>query len=164
MLASAKSTKESRQAPTRSPAFVLEHRKVSTSKAGLCLLSFVDLKKVEYKKIGKRKASPFGLANLLMLNSAYSKTKPKSSWTQVPNKILDDPFLSCQEKMVLVILHRYAFKKNNCYPSVPTIAKMANIRVQNVYKILKILAGKRFIKKHLRPGFATIYELTRFGE
>jgi hypothetical protein len=123
----------------------------------------VDLEKVEYKKIVKRKASPFGLAKKLITNSLSSKKERKSSWTEVPNKIIDDPRLSCQEKMVLIVLQRYAFKKNNCFPSVPTIAEMANIRVQNVYKILKVLENKRFIKKHLRPGFATIYEILNFG-
>lgn len=143
-----------------SPRVTSSHDK---QKQASCLLFSVDLKKVEYKKIVKRKASRSGWQKRIMFSLVYSKKTQKSSWTEVPNKIIDDQFLSCQEKMVLIVLQRYTFKKNNCYPSVSTIAHGANVRIQNVYKILKGLETKRFIKKHLRPGFATIYEILNFG-
>jgi len=88
----------------------------------------------------------------------------KTSWTEIPNKILDNPLLSCQEKMVLVILYRYACSKNYCYPPIEKIARSANIRRQNLFKILKSLENQCFIKKHSRFGHSTIYELVNLDK
>jgi hypothetical protein len=120
-------------------------------------------KKVEYKKIVKRKASPFGPAKTNLMISLSAKKEKKSSWTQVPNKILDDPRLSCKEKMVLIVLHRYAYNKNNCFPAIKTIAGMSGISVKTIQQILNVLENKHFIKRHTRPGFVSIYELINFG-
>jgi len=65
--------------------------------------------------------------------------------------------------MVLIVLHRHNFKKNNCFVAIKTIAREAGLCVRTLQPILKGLETKRFIKKHNRPGFTTIYETLSFG-
>lgn len=91
------------------------------------------------------------------------KFGPRKNYTKIPNSIFQNPLLSCQEKMVLMVLRYHAREKNVCHPSIKTICHEAAICERIVWKILKKLEGDNYIKRHTRHGHATIYELSSFG-
>lgn len=58
-------------------------------------------------------------------------------FTKVPNAIIQDPGLTCQDFRALTILIFHSFGKNWCNPSHETIAREANMSIAGVKRGLK---------------------------
>ena len=73
---------------------------------------------------------------------------PKNKgFTQIPNLFLIREDISIYEKMVFIILKKYAMRKNHCWPAHITIAKEAGCGVTKVKKAITVLEGKGLITK-----------------
>lgn len=78
------------------------------------------------------------------VNKKITKETMIQGFTKVPNVIIQDPALTCQDLRVLEVLMFHAFGKNWCNPSHRTIAREANI---------SIAGAKRGTKKAKKLGY-----------
>jgi hypothetical protein len=138
------------------------------------------------EKIVKRKASPFGLAKYMLTPLVYSisekksntqikpttaprvegegKFGPRKNYVKIPNSIIQNPLLSGQEKMVLIVFRFHAREKNVCYPNIKTICAEAGVSRKNLQKILRTLESQKYVERHARHGHASLYRLSSFGD
>lgn len=142
--------------------------------------------KVEYKKIVKTKSTPGRACKTMLTPLSYSlkekksnteikpttphrvegegKFGPQKNYVKIPNSIIQNPLLSCQEKMVLIVFRYHAREKSVCYPPIKTICFEAGICKRGIWKILKSLESQKYIERHTRHGHATLYRLSSFGD
>jgi len=97
----------------------------------------------------------------------YSRTRgegksgPRKKFTKLPNSIIDDDKLSCQEKMVYWVLLRYGQNRGECWPSRKLICKNAKIRKTRLTECLKSLNHKSYIKIIKTKGRVNHYRLLK---
>jgi len=84
---------------------------------------------------------------------------PRRQFTKLPNAIIDDERLSCQEKMVYAVLLRYGFKKGECWPSLKTIQKKSRVGRDKVKKVLTSLNHKGYLEIKKAKGVVNRYVL-----
>ena len=65
---------------------------------------------------------------------------------------LKSKLLNSKEKLVFIILKSFAGTKNECYPSLSTIANIANLCKRTIQNIIKSLENKQVIKVEHRRG------------
>lgn len=71
----------------------------------------------------------------------------KTHYDFLKSKLLDS-----KEKMVFIILKSFAGAKNECYPSLSTIADIANLCKRTIQNVIKSLESKQIIKVEHRKG------------
>lgn len=77
----------------------------------------------------------------------YNGTRgPMRKFTKVPNSIIEDPNLTCQEKMLYIVLLSYGRKKGYCYPTQITLAKILKRDVKDIRKDLKTLNHQGYLR------------------
>lgn len=84
---------------------------------------------------------------------------PRRKFTKLPNSIIDDEKLSCQEKMVYAVLLRYGFKKGECWPSLKTLIKKSRVSRWKIFSVLKSLNHKGYIEIKKAKGVVNRYLL-----
>ena len=65
----------------------------------------------------------------------------------VNEKVIGDPELSIQAKGIYSILCTFANKQRKCFPSIATIADIANISCRTVDRKIKELKDRKYIKR-----------------
>ena len=65
----------------------------------------------------------------------------------VNEKVIGDPELSIQAKGIYSILSTFANKQRKCFPSISTIADIANVSQRTVDRKIKELKIKKYIKR-----------------
>jgi len=123
----------------------------------------VDLKKVEYKKIVKQKAGPFGPAQHMSSNSAYTQKEKKANFVLVPKSLLGNPLLKPEDIVVWIAIKSYDFNKTLPFVGVRTIHQNTGIRIKTIYKSIKILEKCKYLVVQKRPGFTSIYKPQALG-
>lgn len=79
------------------------------------------------------------------------KDEREFSFTIIDNHILENEELTAYEKIVYIILCRFAnYKERTCYPSFATIQKLAGCSRITVIRSIKKLEEKGYIKKESR--------------
>jgi DNA-binding Lrp family transcriptional regulator len=79
--------------------------------------------------------------------------KRRINFTMVQNEIIDEDNLTVYEKMVYIVLCRFASNKTDrCYPSYETIAKRAGCSRPKCIQVVKSLIEKGLISKEMRKG------------
>lgn len=81
------------------------------------------------------------------------------TYTKVPNWIWEAE-MKPREKLVLIALYRFA-NADAIFPSLALIARMTNLSKRTVMRALKGLVEKGFITVEKRPGYTSIYTLTK---
>lgn len=84
---------------------------------------------------------------------------PRRKFTILPNSIIDDEKLSCQEKMVYAVLLRYGFKKGECWPSLKTLIKKSGVSRWKIFSVLKSLNHNGYIEIEKTKGVVNRYLL-----
>ena len=111
------------------------------------------------KKIGdtiaKQKAPYPAKDKELFVKFDVSVKKLRTGFTQIPNIIIDDYALDSQEKAILMVLYRFAFGKDHCYPSIKLIAQEAGCSKPSVIRKLKSLNHKGYISWQKTGKFNT---------
>ena len=74
------------------------------------------------------------------------EAKPRG-FTQIRNTLLIPNNLDVYEKMIIIILRKYIFKKEYCWPSIKTIAGDAGCSESTVKKKIKSLQSKKYVGK-----------------
>lgn len=69
------------------------------------------------------------------------------NWLWLENLLIDRDDLDLYEKMVYIVLCRYAGDTVTCYPSVSTIATAAGCSERKTASVLKSLVDKKLIHK-----------------
>tara|TARA_R110002020_G_scaffold29814_12_gene94213 strand:+ start:1007 stop:1246 length:240 start_codon:yes stop_codon:yes gene_type:complete len=67
--------------------------------------------------------------------------------------VVTDPELSVQAKGVYAIISTFADKNRSCFPSINTIADLANVHPRTISRKLKELSSKGYIKRKGRKIF-----------
>jgi len=103
----------------------------------------MDLSKYDFK----RKSAP----RARQADTRYSKTKLSKKtiiegFSKIPNFIILDPALTCQDRSVFSVLCFHAFEKEWCNPSQKTISTEANVSERAV---------RNSLKKFKRMGYIT---------
>lgn len=93
--------------------------------------------------------------------SGESTRGPKRSFTKIPNSILDDPELTCQEKMSYIVLLSFGFQKKKCWPPQKLIAEKTKISRRHIRRILTSLNHKGYIIAEKKVGQRSIYNLLK---
>lgn len=65
----------------------------------------------------------------------------------VNDKVIGDPELSIQAKGIYSILSTYANKNRKCFPSIATIADIANVSQRTVDRKIKELKNKNYVRR-----------------
>ena len=71
----------------------------------------------------------------------------------VNSDVITDPELSIQAKGVYAIISTFANKERSCFPSINTIADLANTHPRTISRKLKELSSKGYIKRKGRKIF-----------
>lgn len=71
-------------------------------------------------------------------------------YTIVENAVLEDKALPSDAKLVYVYLSKYACNKGECWPAIGTLAGSIGISERQVYRMLKELENRGYIKKENR--------------
>ena len=71
----------------------------------------------------------------------------------VNKDVVTDPELSIQAKGVYAIICTFANKNRSCFPSINTIADLANTHPRTISRKLKELSSKGYIKRKGRRLF-----------
>ena len=71
----------------------------------------------------------------------------------VNKDVVTDPELSIQAKGVYAIICTFANKERSCFPSINTIADLANTHPRTISRKLKELSSKGYIKRKGRKLF-----------
>ena len=71
----------------------------------------------------------------------------------VNKDVVTDPELSIQAKGVYAIISTFANKNRSCFPSINTIADLANTHPRTISRKLKELSSKGYIKRKGRKLF-----------
>lgn len=84
----------------------------------------------------------------------------KKGYTLVPNFLLDDSKLSSSAKLVYVMLLKYAWEKDYCFPGQVTLAKDIGKSERHVRTAIKELEAQRLLSvTHRGQGKSNIYTL-----
>ena len=89
------------------------------------------------KTIQKRKTPHPTKRGGFSLSKKLDKATMVKGFTKVPNVIIQDPALTCQEFRALSVLMFHAFGKNWCNPSHTTIAREAGISIRSAKRAMK---------------------------
>jgi biotin operon repressor len=65
--------------------------------------------------------------------------RKQKNFVQIPIKVLSNPNLSTQSKVIYSILRSHAWYKNNCFPSQESLAQKTGLKKWSVWKYLKEL-------------------------
>ena len=71
----------------------------------------------------------------------------------VNKDVVTDPELSIQAKGVYAIICTFANKNRSCFPSINTIADLANLHPRTISRKLKELSSKGYIQRKGRKLF-----------
>tara|TARA_R100000152_G_C6692680_1_gene123930 strand:+ start:498 stop:737 length:240 start_codon:yes stop_codon:yes gene_type:complete len=71
----------------------------------------------------------------------------------VNKDVVTDPELSIQAKGVYAIICTFANKNRSCFPSINTIADLADLHPRTISRKLKELSSKGYIKRKGRKLF-----------
>jgi len=74
-------------------------------------------------------------------------SKRINGFTKVPNSLIATTYLNTYEKMVWIVIQKHKMNKNECWPSLETIAKGASCSTTTVKKTIKALEQKRLVLK-----------------
>lgn len=88
-------------------------------------------------------------------NSEYMS----GGFTMVPNKFLKLKDLTVNEKIVFISLLSFAFKGDECFPSLTTLSKMNKLTKPTLIKCIKTLAEKKMIDVTKENGGNNFYTL-----
>jgi biotin operon repressor len=84
----------------------------------------------------------------------------KRGYTLVPNFLLNDSKLSSSAKLVYVMLLKYAWEKDYCFPGQATLAKDIGKSERHVHSAIKELEANRLLSVTRRgQGKSNIYVL-----
>lgn len=75
--------------------------------------------------------------------------KRSRNFTIIENEIIDTAKLTPTEKLIYIILCRFAYH-NKCHPSTATIAELAGVSRRSVFRALKKLCSLGLVKKQQR--------------
>ena len=89
------------------------------------------------RTIQKRKNPRPAKRGGFFVNKRLTKQTMIKGFTKVPNLIIQDPALTCQDFRVLSVLIFHSFGKKWCNPSHETIAREANISINGVKRGLR---------------------------
>ena len=78
------------------------------------------------------------------------KDNREKNWFWLENDVLERTDLTIYEKMVYIVLARYADDESKCFPSIKTIASKASCSDRQVRNVLTTLEEKNLIKKQQR--------------
>lgn len=84
---------------------------------------------------------------------------PRKNFTSIPNQLIDSEKLSCQEKIFLIVLFRFAFGTSEAWPGTRLITKLTGISRRNVIRIRRSLEGKKLIHSEKEKGKTIHYFL-----
>jgi AraC-like DNA-binding protein len=113
---------------------------------------------IEIKKaplIGKKEEG------LVRLN--LSRETLRRGFTQIPNIIILDPALDCQEKAILMVLYFHAMHKDHCFPSDKLIAQGAGCSIATVKRKRKSLKKKGYLDWERTGRFNTYFLKVRIN-
>ena len=65
----------------------------------------------------------------------------------VNDKVISDPELTIQAKGIYSILCTFANKQRKCFPSIATIADIANVSQRTVDRKIKELKDKKYVER-----------------
>jgi len=65
----------------------------------------------------------------------------------VNDEVISDPDLTIQAKGIYSILCTFANKQRKCFPSIATIADIANVSQRTVDRKIKELKDKKYVKR-----------------
>lgn len=91
------------------------------------------------KPLANKKTLPPGKERKRFLNKKIPREVLVNGFTKVPNAIILDPALSCQDFRILAVLNFHSKSKIECWPSHKTIRIEANCYLAGVKRSLKKL-------------------------
>jgi hypothetical protein len=101
------------------------------------------------EKIGEiienKKALLIGKKEEGVIKLNLSRETLRWGFTQIPNIIILDPALDCQEKAILMVLYFHAMQKDHCFPRDKLIAQEAGCSIASVKRKRKSLKKKGYI-------------------
>lgn len=97
------------------------------------------------KTLAEKKAPLLTKERSTFLNRKIPKKVLVNGFTKLPNVIIFDNALSCQDIRVLMILDFHSKNKNECWPSHQTISKESSCHLRGVQRSLKNLKKFHYI-------------------
>jgi DNA-binding MarR family transcriptional regulator len=83
--------------------------------------------------------------NRSFVKKKQEKKKTQRGFTQIPNDIIDDFSLTCQEKAVILAIYRHNYNNGHAYPGIKLISKEAGCSKSTTIRKLKNLRKKGYI-------------------
>jgi AraC-like DNA-binding protein len=110
-----------------------------------------------------KKALLIGKKEEGMVQLNLSRETLRRGFTQIPNIIILDPALDCQEKAILMVLYFHAFGKGYCKLSDKLIAQEAGCSIASVKRKRKSLKKKGYIDWERTGRFNTYFLKVRIN-
>lgn len=80
----------------------------------------------------------------------YIKDNRRFNFTMVENELLENKDLDTYEKLLYIVLCKFAGNEQTCFPGRKTLAKLVSCGVKTIDRRLKSLVKKGLIEKHER--------------
>lgn len=85
-----------------------------------------------------------------------------NGFTLIPNELFEESHLSIPARFLFLLLLKFAFQKNSCFPSQEMLAQKMGMSVRHIRNLLNELEASKLISRK-RSGFnkVNVYSLSR---